>query len=153
MKLYLMQHGKPVSKDENPERPISDQGSDDIRKVSSFIKKSDLTIEEVWHSGKTRARQTAEIFISELGLKYDPVERNGLSPLDDVDYILSHINTQEKDLMIVGHLPHLGKLVSMLILDSDSTPIVSFQQGCIVCLSRNEEMKWTIMWMVTPDIM
>ena len=153
MILYLMQHGKPVSKDENPERPISEQGSDDIKKVGAFLKKSKFNINEIWHSGKTRARQTAEIFISELGLELDPVERKGLSPLDDVDDILPRIKTQKNDLMIVGHLPHLGKLVSMLITDSESVPFVSFQQGCIVCLVRNEEMKGRIGWMLTPDIM
>ncbi len=152
MKIYLMQHGKPVSKDEDPDRPLSEQGRDDVERVARFLKRSGATIDEIFHSGKTRARQTAEIVISRLNPGEKPKEKSGLSPLDDVKKIAGQINERDKDLLIAGHLPHLGKLASLLVARNDSVPVVSFQQGGVVCLERGEQDEWTISWMLIPRI-
>lgn len=152
MKIYLMQHGKPVSKDEDPDRSLSEQGRDDVERIAQFLKRSGATIDEIFHSGKTRARQTAEIVISRLNPGKEPKEKSGLSPLDDVKEIASQVNERDKDLLIAGHLPHLGKLTSLLVAGSDTIPVVSFQQGGVVCLERGEQDKWTISWMLIPHI-
>jgi|GEM_PF-5342255 len=34
MRLYLMQHGRPVAKKENPDRPSLDQGKEDVERVA-----------------------------------------------------------------------------------------------------------------------
>lgn len=152
MRIYLMQHGKPVSKEEDSDRPLSEQGRDDVERVAQFLQRCDVTIDEIFHSGKTRARQTAEIVMSRLNPGGAPKEKSGLSPLDDVKEIAGEINERDKDLLIAGHLPHLGKLVSLLVAGSDSVPVVTFQQGGVVCLERGEEGGWTISWMLIPNI-
>jgi len=152
MKIYLMQHGKPVSKEEDPNKPLSEQGRDDVERVSRFIKMCDVTIDEIFHSGKTRAKQTAEIVMSQLNPGQNPKEKSGLSSLDDVEGIASEINERDKDLFIAGHLPHLGKLISLLVTGNDSFPVVGFQQGGLVCLEKKEEVGWTISWMLVPQI-
>jgi phosphohistidine phosphatase len=55
MNIYLMQHGNPVPKEKNPDKPLSDRGRDDVGKMASFLKKAGLQVEMVFHSGKTRA--------------------------------------------------------------------------------------------------
>ncbi len=40
MRLYLMQHGNPVMEEVDPERPLSDQGKSDVRKVAEFLKRA-----------------------------------------------------------------------------------------------------------------
>jgi len=55
--------------------------------------------------------------------------------------------------MIVGHLPFLGKLASLLLTGCESANTVAFKQGGIVCLSRSELKQWQINWMVTPEIL
>ena len=152
MKIYLMQHGKPVSKEEDPDKPLSEQGREEVGRVAQFLKRCDITIDEILHSGKTRARQTAEIVMSSLNPGETPKEKGGLSPLDDVKEIARQINGSRKDLLIAGHLPHLGKLVSQLVAGSDTIPIVSFQQGGVVCLERGERDEWAISWMLVPHI-
>jgi phosphohistidine phosphatase len=110
-------------------------------------------VDDIFHSGKTRARETAEIMISKLIPGKEPVKKNGLAPLDDVNTIAKEIKQGQKDLMIVGHLPHLARLTSFLITGSDSHAVVSFQQGGIVCLRHDDEKKvWTIAWMLVPEI-
>ena len=37
MKLYLVQHGQAVSKEEDPERPLSEQGREDVRRVATRL--------------------------------------------------------------------------------------------------------------------
>ncbi|MFC1533659.1 phosphohistidine phosphatase SixA [Thermodesulfobacteriota bacterium] len=152
MKLYLMQHGKPLSKDEDPERPLSDQGAMELRKMAEFLEKCGIRVGEVLHSGKTRARQTAEIMISKLNPGAEPVGKDYLSPLDDVKDIGDQIKEREDDLMIAGHLPHLSKLTSLLVTGSESTPVVAYQQGGVVCLSRDKDGNWTVAWMLVPEI-
>ncbi len=152
MRIYLMQHGKPVPKEENPDRPLSDQGKGDIEKVSKMLRKSGVKVQEAFHSGKTRARQTAEIMVSQLNPDVKAQERAGLSPLDDVKEIVSQIKDADKDMLIAGHLPHLGKLASLLIAGDEEVPVVSFQQGGIVCVEKDEKDHWSVAWMVVPEI-
>lgn len=152
MKLYLMQHGRPVAKEEDPERPLSSQGIDDVKKMAEFLGKCSVRVSRVLHSGKTRAKQTAEIIISRLNPGKETIEQKGLSPMDDVKYCVEQINKAEEDMMIVGHLPHLTRLISLLVVGSESISVVSFQQGGVVCLSRDNDRHWSISWMLVPEI-
>ncbi|MBW1861628.1 MAG: phosphohistidine phosphatase SixA, partial [Deltaproteobacteria bacterium] len=149
-RIYLMRHGRPVSKKEDPDRPLSDQGRDGVERIAGFIEKGGVRIEEFLHSGKTRARQTAEIMASGLNPGVTPVEKQGLSPMDDVHEVAGYINERDKDLMIAGHLPHLAGLTSLLVAGSESIPVASFQPGGVVCLEKSEGSRWSIVWMLVP---
>lgn len=154
MNIYLMQHGKPVPKEEDPDRPLSERGKQEVEKMAHFLKKARIEMEQVFHSGKTRAKESAEIMISKLSPGNSPLEKPGLSPLDDTNLIAEEIKHCQKDLMIVGHLPQLGKLVSLLTSGNESNAIVSFQQGGVVCLQQADDGKkgWVIAWMIVPEI-
>jgi len=152
MRAYLMQHGKPVSKEENPDKPLSAEGKNDVERMGNFLKKCGVKVEEVFHSGKSRAAQTAEITISKLNPGLKPQERGGLSPLDDVKGIANHIQKGEKNILITGHLPHLAKLTSLLVTGDESTPVAEFRQGGVVCLEKHQEGDWSIAWIVIPEI-
>jgi phosphohistidine phosphatase len=153
MKIYLVQHGKPLPKEKDPDRSLSELGRQDIEKVAAFLKEIGIEVQEIFHSGKTRARQTAKIMISKLSPGREPLKKDGLSPLDDVKAIAEEINQTQKDLMIVGHLPHLAKLTSVLTGGSESNPVVAFQQGGVVCLQSDKERNtWAIAWMLVPEI-
>ncbi len=152
MKLYLIQHGRSVNKEEDPERPLTSQGVDEVTKIAEFLDKVGVRVSRVLHSGKTRAKQTAEIIISRLNPGKEPVEQKGLSPMDDVKDCYNQIDSLEDDTMIIGHLPHLNKLVSLLIAGSESISVIAFQHAGVVCLSKNNELHWSISWMVVPGI-
>jgi phosphohistidine phosphatase len=152
MKIYLMQHGKPLPKEKDPERPLSDQGRDEVERMADFLQKGGVKVERVFHSGKTRARQTAEIMASRLNPGVEPQKKGGLSPLDDVNECADQIKEGEQDLLITGHLPHLGRLSSLLIAGNESIPVVSFQQGGVVCLEKDQEGRWSMAWMLIPEI-
>jgi phosphohistidine phosphatase len=152
MRVYLIRHGQPVSTEMNPERPLSDRGKNDVEKIAESLYRAGVKIDEVLHSGKSRARQTAAIVASRLNPKLELQESPGLGPLDDVTRIANQIKEAEKDLLIAGHMPHLGKLVSLLVVGNPLAPVVDFQQGSVVCLERHEADRWSVAWVLVPEI-
>jgi phosphohistidine phosphatase len=153
MKLYLVQHAKAASKETDPQRSLTEEGRRDIQKVASFIKPLNLCVDYLWHSGKKRAVQTAEVLAEAVKVKEGPIARDGLGPNDDVMALKNELGSNEQDIMIVGHLPFLGKLASLLLSGSESAETVAFKNAGIVCLSRSEANQWQIEWMVTPEIL
>lgn len=153
MKLYLVQHAKATSKEVDPQRPLTADGRRDIQKVAVFIKPLNLVVDSLWHSGKTRARQTAEILAKVVTVENEMAAHDGLAPIDDVRAIKDIIISARRDLMIVGHLPFMEKLASLLLTGSESSGTVAFRQGGIVCLSCEDGNQWQIEWMITPELL
>jgi phosphohistidine phosphatase len=152
MRVYLMRHGQPVSTEMNPERPLSDRGKNDVEKIAEFLHRAGIKIDQALHSGKSRARQTASIMASRLNPKLELQESPGLGALDEVTRIASQVKEAKKDLLIAGHMPHLGKLVSLLVVGDQSAPVVDFQQGSVVCLERDKADRWSVVWVLVPEI-
>jgi len=153
MKLYLVQHAKAALKQVDPQRPLTEEGRQDIQKVTAFIKPLNLCVDYLWHSGKRRAVQTAEFLAEVVKINKTQTIRDGLGPNDDVAVLRDELACAEQDVMIVGHLPFLSKLASLLLGGSESANTVVFKQGGIVCLRRGEEERWQIDWMVTPELL
>jgi phosphohistidine phosphatase len=153
MKVYLVQHGKPVPKAENPDKPLSERGIGDVQNMAAFLKKRNIRVGAFYHSGKTRARETAEILASTLHPEVMPEEKTGLSPLDDVSSAAAMIQEEGTDCFIAGHLPHLAKLTAFLTTGKEEdASMVGFQQGGVVCLEKGEGEGWAIAWMLIPDL-
>jgi len=150
MKLYLVQHGEAKPEAEDPERSLTIQGEQEIRGVAGAAKRLDIEPLKVYHSGKRRAHQTAEIIANSLNV---PIESSrGLNPLDDVREWAERVCKETKDLMIVGHLPFLEKLTSLLLCDNENARSVVFRYGAIVCLDRKENGGWAVRWILTPEM-
>ncbi len=151
MQLFLVQHGKNLSKDIDPEKGLSGEGKQEVEKVAASALKHKVSVRAIRHSGKKRALETAEIFARSLNPKDGVQKMEGLGPLDDV----TKLDLQEEDnLMLVGHLPFMENLTSYLITRSpDREPVIKFQNGGIVCLERNPKADpWFIKWVLFPHI-
>lgn len=151
MHVYLVQHGEAKREDVDPERHLTENGVREVEKVADFLRSLDLTPAAVWHSGKARAGQTAEILARAVSRA--PSERKGLAPNDPVGPIRQAIDQADGDLMIVGHLPFLGRLAAALVTSDETMDIVSFRFGCVVCLERRDQGAWTVGWLVRPDLL
>ena len=152
MKLYLVQHAKAASKEINPERPLSNQGRRDIQKVAAFIKPLNLSVDYLWHSTKERAIQTAEVLADVVKINEAKIARDGLAPNDDVTQLKDELVSSQQDIMIVGHLPFMAKMASLLLTGSEFADTVAFKQGGIVALISSEDNHWQIDWMVIPEL-
>jgi len=152
MKFYLVQHGEAVPEEIDPDRPLSPKGKDNVIKMATFLKEVNIKPAEIWHSTKTRAKQTAEILSNKLkpvaGLK----QREGLAPNDPPEKILEELIARGEDLMIVSHLPFLQKLASLLVFGSSDKSLIGFKKGSIVCLERKDN-GWEICFFLTSDLL
>ncbi len=151
MKLYLVQHGKAKTKDEEPQRGLNRDGIAETIKTASLLYKTDPPPLEIFHSDKLRARQTAELFAEKLLNNRGITEHPQLAPDDSVEPLLEEIRTSSRDLLIVGHLPYLSHLLSRLLSGKGDACPVQFRNSAVISL-ENREGKWLIKWIIHPDI-
>jgi phosphohistidine phosphatase len=152
MALYLIQHGRSLSKDQDPDQGLSAEGIAETERIANQAKDDGVTVSQIKHSVKTRARQTAEIFAGALNPKQGIREVSGIKPLDDVAEYAANIDPLE-NIMLVGHLPFMERLTSFLIMGSIDKPVFKFQNSGIVCLDKDPEAQaWTIRWALMPKI-
>lgn len=150
MRLYLMQHGVAASEDVDPERRLTDAGRDEVERVAAVAERAGVAVAAVLHSGKARARQTAEILAAALGpARVEAVD--GVSPMDDPGELLDRLEGVEEPTAVVGHLPHLARLAGRLLAgDPEREPVAIVNAG-LVCLERDDG-RWRLRWAVTPEV-
>lgn len=151
-RLYLVRHGQAVSDQVDSKRPLTEKGHADVAKLTNFLKPLDISVNVIWHSGKTRAAQTAEIVGSVVKSEEGIVERQGLSPNDPVDNIALKINAADGNIMIVGHLPFVGRMAAYLTTGRPDDAM-GFNEGSIACLERDHDGKWWLTWMIYPGLL
>jgi phosphohistidine phosphatase len=153
MLIYLVQHADAKREEEAPSRPLSEKGLKDIKRVASYVSKLNIKVHKIFHSSKLRAMQTAEVLSENLKPAMGISGVDGLSPLDDPQIWAERLKDIPDDVILVGHLPHLAKLSSLLLCGNAEKNIVSFKMAGIVCLKRDDTAAWSVQWMLTPDIL
>ena len=152
MALYLVQHGKNLPKEEDPGKGLSSLGTKEVERIAQEAREHGVRVSSIRHSGKKRARQTAEILAAALKPSEGVAEMGGLAPLDNVASFAQSLDAG-KDVMLVGHLPFMEKLASYLVTGSADRPVIQFQNGGIVCLDKRPEGdSWVIKWTLMPHI-
>jgi phosphohistidine phosphatase len=111
-----------------------------------------IKVDQIRHSGKLRAEQTAMIFAKKLDPPKDVIAVKGLNPNDDVTQVAASLHGEQESIMLIGHLPHLSRLVGMLVTGNPDSVVVRFRNAGIVCLSQQEE-KREIDWVMLPDLL
>jgi phosphohistidine phosphatase len=152
MRLYLVQHGEAEDKSVNPDRPLTAKGRADVECVARFLEAAGVRIGKIEHSGKTRARETAEIYAKALGAADGAKQRDGMSPKDAVAPVKKQLANSSEDVMLVGHLPFMDKLASLLAAGDEDAGVAEFEKGCVLCLAQNDDKAWRVAWMVTPGL-
>jgi phosphohistidine phosphatase len=112
-----------------------------------------MNISRVLHSGKTRARQTAEIFTAIIAGEFPVEEINGIGPMDSVEDFVNQVKRWNEDILVVGHLPFMDKLVSLLVSGSADKGVVSYIPGSIVFLESADDGQFLVQWMVRPELL
>lgn len=151
MKLYLVQHARALAKEQDPERPLSESGRHEAQRMADFLEPLSLKVDQLWHSGKARAQQTAEIYANALTVTQGPAARTGLKPNDNVALLRDELAVTSGDTMIVGHMPFVSRLATLLLTGYESPPVVTFVNAGLVCLERTADNRWQIEWSITPD--
>ncbi len=155
MALFLVQHGISAAKGEDPEKVLSDVGREETNRIAQIAKGGKIPVQKIVHSGKKRAEQTAVIFQEILALQIPTEKISGINPTDDVRIFAATIEL-EANLMVVGHMPFMERLVSFLTTGSEACRVYKFQNSGIVCLDmewgEDNKADWYIKWTLNPDI-
>ncbi len=155
MQIYLVQHGESQPEEIDPERRLTENGARAVQRVADFLRTSGgLHVDAIWHSGKARAQQTAELLgpatrAGEGAL----MQHDGLAPKDAVEPIKRELEQGNSNVMIVGHLPFLGRLAALLLTGNSDNEVVAFQLGCVVSLNRDDAGRWKLEWMIVPKLL
>lgn len=153
MRLFLVQHGDAVSKAADPDRPLSDGGRQDVERLAAFLAGRTIGAARVLHSGKTRARQTAEILASAVAPGVHIEAAPGLDPNDPTAPMAEAASRWAEDTLVVGHLPFMDRLVARLVGGRETGGVAGFHPGSLVCLERADGGAWAIAWMIRPELL
>ncbi|MBN2058372.1 MAG: phosphohistidine phosphatase SixA [Candidatus Saganbacteria bacterium] len=113
MFIYLVRHGEAVPEKDDPARPLSEEGRAEVEATAGQLLAEGAKVAEIWHSGKLRAKQTAEIIANVLKVAR-VIEKKGLKPNDDPRPIADLLREADQPILIAGHLPFIPNLAGLL---------------------------------------
>lgn len=150
MLLYLVRHGKAGGATTDAARPLTRYGRDEVARLARKAASRSVVVDEIRHSGRLRAAETATILAAELAPSTPPIEVDGLHPGDDVEIFGYSLSDGSGSLMLVGHLPFMGYLTGFLLKgDADRAP-VSFTTATMASLRRDGE-EWELLWVMNAE--
>jgi len=150
--LYLVQHGAAKTESEDPRRSLTSEGRRAVERMADFLSTLHLSLDRIEHSEKLRARQTAEIMAARLRPTEGIREVAGIAPNDDIEPKRIRLQKESKNVMLVGHLPYLSRLLARLLgLGADRT-VVRFQMGGVLRMERDDDAPWAVSWMLVPEL-
>ncbi len=150
MRLYLVQHGDALTKDVDPERRLSDQGRADITRLVAWLMNNDVAVSRICHSGKARARQTAELLGTVLETAGEIRHAEGLGPNDPPEVFLERLQNVDEDTLIASHLPFVARVLSQAVTGSPDQQLVAFRPGSIAVVERDESGAWHLICFACP---
>lgn len=151
MRCYLVRHGEAKAEAEDPARSLSERGREAVRLVALHAAAAGVQVTQILHSGKLRTRQTAEILAEYLRPPRGIRAMDGLAPNDDPEKARTELEAATEPLIIVGHLPHLGLLVSALILKDQKKDLIQLPTGAMACLAGGKG-GFRLEWLLTPEL-
>lgn len=152
MTLYVAQHGKSLTASEDPEKGLSKDGRSETQHIAEVAAGYQVNVSRILHSGKQRARQTAQIFGQYLSPEGGIESCEGMNPLDDVN-ALARTLPLDQQVMVVGHLPFLERLIGLFVCGDPDKVLFKLQNSGIVCLDYLEDAQHSVIrWALMPHI-
>ncbi len=119
MHLFLVHHAEALSPVVDPERPLSAAGRLQAEALAASAREAGVRPSVIWHSGKRRARETAEAFWRACNPLSTLKMVRGLRPEDPPEWMRDLLRAEDQDVMLVGHMPSLPALLHLLIGDGE----------------------------------
>ena len=150
MNFYLVRHGDAVSDTLDPRRPLSRIGQEQVEQVGRAVAARRARVSAILHSGILRAEQTADLMARQLAPELGVRRIAGLAPQDDPAIAEAELETSPVSVMLVGHLPHMGRLAGLLINRDAERHAVEFAPATVVCVSYQSSL-WRLVWVLGGD--
>ena len=147
MYLFLVHHGDAVGPDVDPRRPLSPEGRAAVERVAAQAAARGAKPAVVWHSGKLRAKQTAEAFWRACNALAGFSATRDLQPDDPPQWMRDRLRVETRDILIAGHFPYLPRLLALLVTGGQSG--ADFPQHGVVGLETEDGGEtWAERWRI-----
>jgi phosphohistidine phosphatase len=143
--LFLVHHGEAVGPEVDPRRPLSARGHEAVARLGADAAERGARPEIVWHSGKLRARQTAEAFWRACNALAEFSAVKDVQPDDPPEWIRDRLRRESRDILIAGHFPHLPRLLALLLNAKDATAHFP-AHGVVALVTDDEGETWKELW-------
>ncbi len=147
MHLFLVHHGVAVGPEEDPRRPLSAVGLANAARVAAKAAALGAKPDVVWHSGKLRAKQTAQEFWRACNALAEFSVTKDLQPDDPPQWIRDRLHAESRDIAIGGHFPHLPKLLALLTSGGEAGADFPIN-GVVALVTDDEGETWRELWRV-----
>ncbi len=149
MNLYLVHHGEAVGPEIDARRPLSEAGRRHVERLAAAAAARGVKPSVVWHSGKLRAKQTAEAFWRACNALADFSAARNLQPDDPPEWIRDQLRGETRDVLIAGHFPHLPRLLALLTAREGDQRAMAFPPHGVVALNTDDEGEtWKVEWLM-----
>lgn len=142
--VVLVHHGDAVGPDVDPMRPLSPAGRAVAARLASDAAARGVRPDAIWHSGKLRARQTAELFWRASNPFAAFSAARGLQPDDPPGWMRDRLAGDPRSILLVGHMPHLARLLHALCRRPVEEPPDFPLHGCVALEADGEN--WKEIW-------
>jgi phosphohistidine phosphatase len=140
--LFLVHHAEAVGPEVDSRRPLSLLGETQATRAAEQAAARGARPAVVWHSGKLRARQTAQAFWRACNALAEFKAVPDLQPDDPPSRIRDRLRGETRDVLIAGHFHHLPRLLSLLLGVPGSFPL----HGVVALESEDEGETWKELW-------
>lgn len=114
MKVYLIRHGEAVpGSPDDMNRSLTERGADNALRAAQWLKKTIKGPATIWASPFVRTQQTARPIAQALGLEI--INHDCLTPDSAPQKVVDELASEQQDIILVTHLPLVGRLASLLI--------------------------------------
>lgn len=143
MHLFLIHHGDAVGPDVDPQRPLSARGRLAVERLVVQAAAKGAKPAVVWHSGKLRAKETAQAFWRACNALATFAATRDLQPNDPPDWMRDRLRGEAQDLALAGHFPHIDRLLQLLTRGTAARfPL----HGIVALVTDDEGESWKEMW-------
>ena len=150
MDLYFLRHGEadwPNWKKSDDERPLTDRGKEEMKKVAAFLARLKVSLDQIITSPLPRAEQTAAIVAKQLELKLreDKLLEPGFGS-SELKKLLEKYPAES--VMIVGHEPDFTETISALT----GASLKLSKAGLALVDLDVSKMRGRLLWLFPPKI-
>jgi phosphohistidine phosphatase len=150
MHVYFLRHGEadwPNWNKPDDERPLTDKGKKEMKKIAVFLERLDLSLDHIITSPLVRARQTAEAVADHLDLKLkeDELLEPGFGSSELKRLIKKYPG---EEVMVVGHEPDFTETISALT----GASLKLSKAGLALADLDPDEMQGRLLWLIPPKV-
>jgi phosphohistidine phosphatase len=147
--VILVHHASALGPKEDAMQPLSGPGRAWADEAALEAARLGARPSAIWHSGKLRARQTAEAFWRACNPLATLGAQRGMLPGDPPQWIADRLLVEEGELLLAGHMPQLARLLRLLVVGDADAPAPDFPAHGVIALERRDR-RYVELWRIVP---